>query len=133
LQVIACGRKINVEKFHEFCKQTAELYVALYPWYYMPATVHKVLIHGSVIVEKAILPIGQLTEEAQEARNKDLKRFREFHTRKWSRLATNEDLGRKLLLSSDPVIDNFRKVWTKVACDLLPDAEELLTSSREHT
>lgn len=58
LQVIACGRRINVEKFHEFCKPTAELYVDLYPWYYMPVTVHKVLIHGSKMIEKAILPIG---------------------------------------------------------------------------
>ena len=38
----------------------------------MPTTVHKILIHGPE-VEKCILPIGQLSEEASEARNKDIK------------------------------------------------------------
>jgi hypothetical protein len=57
----------------------------------MPATIHKLLVHGSHIKENAPLPIGQLSEEAQEARDKDFKRVRENYTRKISRIATNED------------------------------------------
>ena len=48
----------------------------------MPVTVHKILIHGAFVISNALLPIGQLSEEAQEARNKDFKRYREIHTRK---------------------------------------------------
>ena len=82
----------------------------LYPWYSMPVTVHKILVHSAEIIKTCILPIGQLSEEAQEARNKDLRRFREHHARKSSRIATNEDLLRMLLVTSDPVISSLRTV-----------------------
>ena len=42
----------------------------------MSPTIHKVLIHGPTIIDKAILPIGQLGEEAQEANNKMFKWYR---------------------------------------------------------
>lgn len=50
-----------------------------------------------------------LSEEAQEARNKDCKRFREDYTRKFSRLCTMEDLFHLLLVTSDPVITQLRR------------------------
>ena len=74
----------------------------------MPVTVHKVLLHGTILISTAILPIGQMSEEAQEARNKDIKMYREFHTRKISRKATNQDLLHRLLLSSDPLLTSLR-------------------------
>lgn len=52
----------------------------------MPTTVHKILIHCGDIVEHAILPIEQLGEEAQECRNKYIKKFREGFSRKFSRM-----------------------------------------------
>lgn len=48
----------------------------------------KILDHGREIIKQSIVPIGQLSEEAQEARNKDYRRFRKNHTRKCSRPAT---------------------------------------------
>ena len=39
----------------------------------MPPTVHKMLIHGGEIIRRALVPIGWLSEEAQEARNKDYR------------------------------------------------------------
>jgi hypothetical protein len=50
----------------------------------------KILLHGSEIISAALLPIGQLSEEAQEARNKDLKTFRESFSRKISREETKK-------------------------------------------
>jgi hypothetical protein len=38
----------------------------------------KILIRGTQIINSAMVPIGQMSEEA---RNKDMKRFREHHTR----------------------------------------------------
>ncbi|KAF0705555.1 nucleolar transcription factor 1-A-like [Aphis craccivora] len=64
-------------------------------------------IHGPEIIESALLPIGQLTEEAQEARNKDFKRYREHNSRKCSREKTNLDILNLFLLSSDPVISTL--------------------------
>jgi hypothetical protein len=51
-----------------------------------------------------MVPIGKLSEEPQEARNKDFRNIRQNHTRKFSRVAANEDLLNHLFTSSDPVI-----------------------------
>lgn len=52
-------------------------------------------------------------EEAQVAKNKDIKHFRENHTRKTSREDINSDIFHRLLLSSDPLISSTRKIKTK--------------------
>lgn len=85
LSVLACGQSIDVTAFKDFCHETAKCYVRHYGWYYMPSSVHRILIHGADVIAAAIVPIGCLSEEPQECRNKDLKRFRENRSRKCSR------------------------------------------------
>lgn len=63
LQTISCGYEVDSERFYSYAMETAKLFVSNYPWYYMPTSVHKVLIHGADIIKHAILPIGQLGEE----------------------------------------------------------------------
>lgn len=46
----------------------------------MPPSIHSILIHGYLIVEAVVLPIGMFSEEAQECKNKDIKRYRESVT-----------------------------------------------------
>jgi hypothetical protein len=82
----------------------------------MPPSVHEILIHGPYIVASFILPIGQLSEEAQESRNKDIKKYREHFTRKSSRIETNRDLFNRLLLSSDPKISELHIVNRRNKC-----------------
>lgn len=67
-----------------------------------------------------------MSEEAQESRNKDLKRTRTDHSRKRSRQETNEDIFNYLLVSSDPYITNIRKKTLKREILLLDEAVELL-------
>ena len=55
--------------------------------------------------------LGQLTEEASEARNKEFRKFQSQHTRKVTRIASNTDLIHILLVSSDPYISSLRKLW----------------------
>lgn len=55
--------------------ETAKLFVENYPWYNMSPTVYKILIHGPEIMKASKLPIGMLSEEAQEASNKILKKL----------------------------------------------------------
>jgi len=73
LQCLSSGENINIDKFEVYCWETAELYTNLYSWYYMPPSVHKILIYGSSIIKSFVLPIGILSEEAQESRNKTLR------------------------------------------------------------
>lgn len=111
------------------------MYVHLYSWYHMPVSVHKLLIHGADICSHfSVLPIGILSEEASEARNKDFRNVRERHTRKTGRIETNLDILHGLLISSDPHISRIRpKLQKKTLHELLPEAIELLQvdSARE--
>lgn len=131
LQTLSSGKEINVEKFAGYTKETARMYVKLYDWYYMPVTVHKILIHGADVIDHAIVPIGQMSEEVQESRHKEVRRFREFYTRKISRVKTNEDLLHSLLISSDPVITSFRKIEQSKKLELFDEAKELLSGFDE--
>ena len=97
---------IDPERFDVLCSRTAEIYVANYPWYPMPSTVHKILIHGADILRTSILPVGMFGEEASEARNKDYKNFRLFHSRKTSRKDTLRDLFYRVMDTSDPIISS---------------------------
>lgn len=47
LRTIASGFNINPVEFKKYCAETAELYIQRYKWFYMPQTVHKILIHGT--------------------------------------------------------------------------------------
>lgn len=130
LQTINSGYEINIENFEQYCLKTAENYVSLYEWYYMPPSVHKLLIHGPIIVKEAILPIGELSEEAQETKNKDIRRYRESHTRKISPEKVNEDLFHRLILSSDPYLSSFaigQKPRRRIDGDML----ELVVTNKE--
>jgi hypothetical protein len=126
LQTIVSGCSVDPDKFGVYALDTAKLFVDEYRWYYMPASVHKILVHGASIIRSALLPIGELSEEAQEARNKDYKNFRLSHTRKMSRAKTNEDLFRLLFISSDPFLATLRHFPKKKVIELCEEAKELL-------
>ncbi|KAG6456667.1 hypothetical protein O3G_MSEX009874 [Manduca sexta] len=114
LKCISSWQRINYETFKEYCNATANLYVELYPWYYMPSSLHKLLIHGPEIADHfSVLPIGYLSEEASEARNKDFRKYRSEHSRKCNSIATNEDILNNLLLSSDPLLSSIRRTMQK--------------------
>lgn len=127
LQTMACGKPINAKKFGEYAFKTAEIYVSKYKWYYMPSSVHKILLHGANIIRfNAILPLGQLSEDAQESRNKNYKQYRLHHARKCSRSAANEDVFHTLLYTSDPYVSSLRMSSARRVIELDEEALELL-------
>ena len=122
LQALSSGVMINAESFGSYAVETARIYVTNYRWYYMPSSVHKILLHGENIIKHfAVLPIGQLSEDAQESRKKDYKKFRLYHARKCSRSDTNEDVFHTLLYTSDPYITSIRKPYNKHVQELDED------------
>ena len=120
LATLSSTGDINPDAFEAYCLETAERYVGLYPWYFMAQSIHKILFHGHQVIRRMDLPVGMFSEEAQEASNKIYKQFRENFTRKCSREQTNIDLMRRLLCSSDPVINTFRRNSTKKKIKELP-------------
>lgn len=78
----------------------------------MPTSAHKILIHGHQIIPTSVLPIGEMSEEAQEASNK-LRNFHEHLARKNTRKNIMEDVFLRLLIQSDPFILNYEKILKK--------------------
>lgn len=115
LEAVSCTEPLSAPALEAFCMETARLYVSLYPWYPMPPTLHRLLLHSAVVVEETILPIGAMSEEAAEALHKVVRRFRQHHTRKDSRIHTMSDLFHRLLVTSDPVISNLRQPERRAA------------------
>lgn len=72
-------------------------------------------MHGSEVIHEVLLPIGLLSEEAQEARNKYFRLYREKFSRKFSRVSCNTDILNRLLLKSDPVMTGMRKQRRKTS------------------
>ncbi|XP_036327613.1 uncharacterized protein LOC118740223 [Rhagoletis pomonella] len=56
------------------------MYLTEYEWYYMPSSVHKILMHGYGVIEYFDLPIGNFSEEALEALHKHIRIVRYDHT-----------------------------------------------------
>ncbi|CAH2101370.1 unnamed protein product [Euphydryas editha] len=102
LKLLSSGYTIRTKKIRQFCLRTAWAFVFNYPWFNMPTTLQKILIHGHQIVEKVGVAIGLLSEDAEESRNKDIRQYRQQFSRKFSRKM--EDTYYSLMISSDPYI-----------------------------
>lgn len=77
---------------------------------------------------KPLFYSGQLSEEAQEHRNKDFKYYRSKFARRCSGQDNLEDIFNRLLLTSDPLISSLRASTKKSGkfCELPEDAKLLL-------
>ena len=76
-QAMSRGFDIYTEKFRLYSLDLANPYIKLCAWYPMPTSIHVILIHGHALIKASPLPIGKLSEDAQEARNKGIRRYRE--------------------------------------------------------
>lgn len=127
LQAIASGQEIDTKKFDHFAKNLAKLLIENYPSYYMPVSVHKILIHGAEIIKHCLLLIEQLSEEVIEARHKEFRQYRRKTTRKSNRKVTNEDILHFLLISSDPHITSLRLLLSNLMKkEMFPETLKLL-------
>ncbi|XP_030752406.1 uncharacterized protein LOC115879646 isoform X2 [Sitophilus oryzae] len=104
LAAISCNRIISPESYENYARETAELFHKTYPQFTFSPTVHKILYHGHEYMKQfPFIPVGALSEEPQEARNKDFKRYRTDFSRKISRKDTLEDIFNRFMLTSDPL------------------------------
>ncbi|XP_050314983.1 uncharacterized protein LOC126749358 [Anthonomus grandis grandis] len=113
LRILASGCNIDITNFRILLNDTRRLYLHLYSWYYMPSSVHKVLVHGCDIIDFFELPIGQLAEDALEERHKEFRKIRLCNSRKTSRVNANTDIISTLLLTSDPELSSYRQSTKK--------------------
>ncbi|CAH2015110.1 unnamed protein product [Acanthoscelides obtectus] len=67
-----------------------------------------------------------MSEEAEEARNKHIRLYRQNYARKFSRESCNLDIINRLLLSSDPLITGMRPTPRKITKPFLKETVEML-------
>ena len=67
-----------------------------------------------------------LSEEAQEARHKHVKKFRKGHARKHSRKENMQDVLNLLLITSDPVISHISPLQKKKSDPIPQKVRDLL-------
>ncbi|OXA46867.1 hypothetical protein Fcan01_18208 [Folsomia candida] len=107
LVALTCQLPLNADKFGEYCFNVVQYYLTLYQWFPMPASMHKILIHGKDIINSSIIPLGCLGEEGGESRNKMYKSDRLRHSRKISRTATMTDIFNRAMDTSDPLLSSL--------------------------
>lgn len=118
------GIKVNV--FEDYYRELYTFYLNKYPWYNMPTSAHKLLVHGATIIKSAILPIGQLSEEALESSHKYFKKYRRNFSRQCNRSLGNFDIMRRLILTSEPKYAEFRTSHLKKSITLSEEASNML-------
>lgn len=127
LTVLNSRERIDAAAYRLYAEETRKLYIKLYDWYPLSPTLHKILVHGADIIKRSLLPIGMLSEEAQEARNKSIRKFRQFHARKFNRTVNLEDVFKRLMFTSDPVVSlSNRRVRARVVLNLPANAKHLI-------
>lgn len=128
LRTLNSGFEIDSNKYDIYAKETANLFVQLYEWYYMPMSVHKMLMHGKQIIDSLCISVGHASEEGLEATHKLLRSARNYHTCKQSRIRSNTDLIHWLYLISDPLLAGLRKKSTHKNDQLPTEVLSLLLS-----
>ncbi|CAH0547032.1 unnamed protein product [Brassicogethes aeneus] len=80
------------------------------------------LVNGQKIYPIVQLPIGELSEEAQESKNKGIKKFRDPFTTKVNLKRVNTDLFKRLIISSDAYLSSLaiRRKKMNLKSDIRP-------------
>ena len=86
---------------------------------------HKILIHRAEVIKHALVPIGELSKEAAEAKNKEKTVWAATY-KNISRTATNTYILNKLFLTSDPCISEGLNLPTKKTSTLSQGVLNLL-------
>ena len=90
--VFNTDEEIDDVAVREYGRETAALWIRLYPWYPMPVSLHQLLIHGHEAIKMSSLPVSFLTEQSLESTNKSLKYDQTHHSQKTSRLDMITDI-----------------------------------------
>ena len=126
LRVLSSKRKVNVEKYKEYCIETNVFLLSQFPrviykdlpgpWISITPSVHKVLAHSwELIQHNDGHGLGNLDESGLEACNKILRSIRKTLSRKISQEANLRDTLNRLWLASDPVV-NAERLKAKPFC-----------------
>lgn len=112
LRIFNSSHQIDTDKLDNLCKYTYTLIVTTLPWVNITPSLHKLLAHCVELIKTCNNGYGlkEYSEEALEACNKLVRKYRENLSRKCSFNLNIKDIFVRLMSESDPVLINFRKV-----------------------
>ena len=111
LRVYNSSQEVETEKLDALCKETYEFIVITFPWVNITPTLHKLLAHCTVLILNCNNGFGlkEYSEEAIEACNKLIRKYRDNLSRKSSFSLNIKDIFIRLLSQSDPILRSFRR------------------------
>ena len=72
LSVLHCGLPVDWAKFHAYAVKLYRRIVELYPWYYVPSSVHSILLHGAPIM--SVLPLAPSFYDEGKSKRKNFEK-----------------------------------------------------------
>lgn len=104
LSLLRCKEELDIAKFETLCKDTYQLNYTRYPWSRMCPTLHKLLKHGTAIIQNFPMPIVYYSEDASESSHKIYRENLICHSRQTSRKDRIVDTFNRAMYTSDPLI-----------------------------
>ena len=104
LRAVSSTQSINILNFNQLTMDFKKL-LSNEKWINYTMTVHSLIFHSCELIERNHgVALGELSEEALESCNKDIRNFREFLSRKCGHIMSLTDVFNRLFTRSDPVI-----------------------------
>jgi hypothetical protein len=115
LRVVSSTESVDVPKFRQLTVDFAVLIAKEFPWIDYSMTTHSLIFHSAeLIFRNNSRGLGEISEEALESTNKDVRNFREFLSRKCGHLENLTDVFNRLFLRSDPVVNHtVHESWSR--------------------
>ena len=113
LRIFSCTRKIDVEKFKQYCKEKMTNTSKNFPWALLNHTLHGTIQHNAEVIEiNGEERIGWYSEEGLESNNKDIRKYLECLSRKYDSNYQIEDVHHRLVERSDPYLIHITSKYT---------------------
>ena len=111
LRIFNFSHAIDTDKLDTLCKETYELILVDFLWANVTPSLHRLLAHSPELIRDCNNAFGlkDFSEEAVEACNKLIKKYREPLSRKFYFTSNARDIFVRLLCQSDPILANFRQ------------------------
>lgn len=111
LLALSSSRTLNPVAIEKMAQETASLWVECVPYFPMPVSLHKLLMHGPDMVKSSPLTSGEYSETALESFHKVVRNTLHNHAMNNTLENCNKSLHRYLLLRSDPLLSsvNFNR------------------------
>ena len=105
LRAVSSTQALNIDELKKLTREFSLFVAKELNWIDYNLTVHNLIFHSAELVERNNgIALGELSEEALESSNKDVRNYREFLARKCGHIPNLTDVFNRLFTRSDPVL-----------------------------